>query len=175
MMRDRPDPFSDPQAVARYAEGAPRNVPGYDAMQRMTTLLLAERVPDDGRVLVLGAGGGLELKVFAEAQPHWAFDGVDPSAEMLKLAEHIVETKEANFDPSEFEDHYETAVVELLKEKQAGKTVNKVAPRMAPKQTGNVIDLLKRSLEIEQKASRKSKAPSLVPDLPKSKKKQKAS
>ena len=81
------DPFSDPQAVARYAEGAPRNVPGYYAMQRMTTLLLAERVPEDARVLVLGAGGGLELKAFAEAHPNWAFDGVDPSAEMLKLAQ----------------------------------------------------------------------------------------
>jgi tRNA (cmo5U34)-methyltransferase len=84
------DPFSDPRAVSRYAEGAPRNVPGYSAMQRMTTLLLAERVPEDGRVLVLGAGGGLELKVFAEAHPNWAFDGVDPSAEMLKLAERTL-------------------------------------------------------------------------------------
>jgi tRNA (cmo5U34)-methyltransferase len=79
------DPFSDPQAVARYAEGAPRNVPGYHAMQRMTTLLLAERVPEDARVLVLGAGGGLELKVFAQARSGWTFDGIDPSAEMLKL------------------------------------------------------------------------------------------
>jgi tRNA (cmo5U34)-methyltransferase len=35
---------------------------------------------------VLGAGGGLELKVFAEAHPDWRFDGVDPSDEMLKLA-----------------------------------------------------------------------------------------
>ncbi len=52
----------------------------------MTTLLLAERLPEDGRVLVLGAGGGLELKAFAQAHPGWAFDGVDPSAEMLKLA-----------------------------------------------------------------------------------------
>ena len=43
-MSERMDPFSDPQAVARYAEGAPRNVPGYYTMQRMTTLLLAERV-----------------------------------------------------------------------------------------------------------------------------------
>jgi tRNA (cmo5U34)-methyltransferase len=84
------DPFSDPQAVARYAEGAPRNVPGYHAMQRMTTLLLAEHVPEEGRVLVLGAGGGLELKVFAEAHPSWAFDGVDPSAEMLKLAQRTL-------------------------------------------------------------------------------------
>jgi len=59
-------------------------------MQRMTTLLLAERVPEDARVLVLGAGGGLELKVFAEAHPNWAFDGVDPSAEMLKLAQRTL-------------------------------------------------------------------------------------
>jgi tRNA (cmo5U34)-methyltransferase len=84
------NPFSDPQAVARYAEGAPRNVPGYYAMQRMTTLLLAERVPEDARVLVLGAGGGLELKTFAEACPGWSFDGVDPSAEMLKLAQRTL-------------------------------------------------------------------------------------
>jgi tRNA (cmo5U34)-methyltransferase len=57
--------FSDPQAVARYAEGPPRLVPGFADLQRMTRLLLAERAPDDARVLVLGAGGGLELKAFA--------------------------------------------------------------------------------------------------------------
>lgn len=79
--------FSDPQAVARYAEGPVRQVPGFHALQQMATLLLAERVPEDAHVLVLGAGGGLELKVFAEAQPGWRFLGVDPSAEMLKLAQ----------------------------------------------------------------------------------------
>lgn len=84
------DAFSDPQAVARYADGPPRFVPGYHAMQRMTTLLLAERCPDNARVLVLGAGGGLELKAFAEAHPDWTFDGVDPSAPMLKLAERML-------------------------------------------------------------------------------------
>ncbi len=83
-------PFSDPQAVARYAEGPPRLVPGYDGLQRMAQLLLAERVPDDARVLVLGAGGGLELKAFAQAQQGWTFDGVDPAAEMLKLAERTL-------------------------------------------------------------------------------------
>ncbi len=65
-------------------------VPGYVGMQCITTLLLAERVPEEGRVLVLGAGGGLELKVLAEAHPGWMFGGVDPSAEMLKLAERIL-------------------------------------------------------------------------------------
>lgn len=78
--------FSDPQAVARYALGPVRQVPGFHALQQMARLLLAESVPHDGRVLVLGAGGGLELKVFAEAQPQWRFVGVDPSSEMLKLA-----------------------------------------------------------------------------------------
>jgi tRNA (cmo5U34)-methyltransferase len=81
------DAFSDPQTVARYAERPPRLVPGFADMQRMVMLLLAERAPDDARVLVLGAGGGLEIKVFAEARPGWRFDGVDPSAEMLNLAQ----------------------------------------------------------------------------------------
>lgn len=52
----------------------------------MAHVLLAEHVPPDGRVLVLGAGGGMELKVLAEASPAWRFTGVDPSAEMLVLA-----------------------------------------------------------------------------------------
>lgn len=81
------DVFADPDAVARYAEGPPRIVPGFADLQRMSAVLLAERAPSDARVLVVGAGGGLELKVFAERQPDWQFDGVDPSAEMLKLAE----------------------------------------------------------------------------------------
>lgn len=79
-------PFSDPQAVARYAEGPPRFVPGFADLHRMTAILLGERAPRDARVLVLGAGGGLELKAFAEAHPGWTFDGVDPAAEMLKQA-----------------------------------------------------------------------------------------
>jgi hypothetical protein len=58
IMSEPMSPFSDPQAVARYTEGPPRIVPGYDGLLRMTTLLLAERVPEDARVLVLGAGGG---------------------------------------------------------------------------------------------------------------------
>ncbi len=80
------DSFSDPHAVAQYAEGPPRLVPGFADLQRMITILLTERAPGDARVLVLGAGGGLEIKAFAEARPGWSFDGVDPSAAMLNLA-----------------------------------------------------------------------------------------
>ena len=79
--------FSNPEKVARYAEGPPRFVPGFADLHRMTGILLAEHAPPDSRVLVLGAGGGLELKALAGKQPGWTFTGVDPAAEMLKLAE----------------------------------------------------------------------------------------
>lgn len=82
--------FRDAEKVAHYSDGPRRFVPGLEAVHRMTGLLLAERVPEDGRVLVLGAGGGLELKALAEAHPGWTFVGVDPAAEMLALAERTL-------------------------------------------------------------------------------------
>lgn len=77
------------QSVNAYAEGPPRQVPGFAGLHRMTIMLLAERVPSHGRVLVLGAGGGLELEAFAESHPGWSLDGVDPSADMLRVAERV--------------------------------------------------------------------------------------
>lgn len=82
--------FHDPAMVARYHEGPPRFVPGFADMQRMARVPLAERAPFDARVLVPGAGGGLELKAFADGQPGWTFDGVDPSAAMFELARQLV-------------------------------------------------------------------------------------
>ena len=82
--------FSDPEAVARYAEGPVRQVPGFLGLLQMARILLAERAPNDAHVLVLGAGGGLELKAFAETHPGWRFCGVDPSAEMLGLAKRTL-------------------------------------------------------------------------------------
>ena len=86
MTQPTASPFTDPAAVARYAEGPRRNVPGYDSLLPMVRILLAERVPADGRVLVVGAGGGLELEDMARAHSGWRFDGVDPSQPMLDLA-----------------------------------------------------------------------------------------
>ena len=53
------------------------------------------------------------------------------AGEMIELAQHIMETKAGHFDPSEFEDRYETAVVEMLKRKQAG-----IADRAAARSRG---------------------------------------
>lgn len=78
--------FSDPAAVASYAERARRSVPGLDVVHGIVEQILAESVPDDGCVLVVGAGGGLELTYLAERHDGWTFDGIDPSAPMLDLA-----------------------------------------------------------------------------------------
>lgn len=85
-------PFADPEAVARYVDGPPRFMPGFADLHRMSAILLAERMPPDARVLVVGAGGGLELRAFAEAHAGWTFTGVDPSAEMLKLAARTLDS-----------------------------------------------------------------------------------
>lgn len=82
--------FEDPGHVATYADGPPRFVPGYADLHRMTGILLEERTGPSARVLVLGAGGGLELKALATAQPDWSFVGVDPSEAMLGLAAHTL-------------------------------------------------------------------------------------
>lgn len=79
--------FADPEVAKGYAEGGPQNVvPGFEAMHRMAVQLISESAPADGRVLVLGAGGGLELKAFVSARPGWRLVGVDPSATMLAQA-----------------------------------------------------------------------------------------
>jgi len=75
------------EAAQSYWDGPPKQVPGFASLHRMTEILLAEHIPPDGRVLVLGAGGGLELRALASARLGWRFDGIDPSPEMLALAE----------------------------------------------------------------------------------------
>lgn len=81
--------FSDPDTVSCYAEMAERNVPALRDLHRMVSILLGERVSSDGRVLVLGVGGGLELRAMARLNPGWSFDGVDPSPQMLDQARAV--------------------------------------------------------------------------------------
>jgi len=61
-------------------------IPGYDASHAMAVTLIADAIGERGRVLVLGAGGGVELWALAQASPQWTFVGVDPSESMLDQA-----------------------------------------------------------------------------------------
>lgn len=78
--------FHDASAVVTYAAGPRRQVPGYDSLLLMADVLLSERVQSGGHILVVGAGGGQEMALFAQNHPSWHLTGVDPSAAMLDLA-----------------------------------------------------------------------------------------
>ena len=73
--------------------------------------------------------------------------------DMLKLAEHILQSKAADFDPSQFVDHYEEAVVEMLKKKQAGMPVSREHAAPRPQNVVNLMDALRRSIAEEKAAS----------------------
>ena len=69
-------------------------------------------------------------------------------SDMLKLAEHIVESKEGDFQPDLFVDHYETALVEVIRKKQAHVPLQKSADKVAaPKNVINLMDALRRSVQ----------------------------
>ena len=73
--------------------------------------------------------------------------------DMLDLAKHIVEKKSGAFEPELFEDHYETALIDLINKKRSGAPI---ATKAAPKTGGNVINLmdaLKKSIANEKDAA----------------------
>ena len=78
---------------------------------------------------------------------------VKVAPDTLHLAEHILRSKAAAFDPSRFVDHYEEAVVAMLKKKQAGMAVSR--ERAAPRSYNvvNLADALRRSVAQEDGAS----------------------
>ena len=65
-------------------------------------------------------------------------EDVKVTKDMLDLAKHIVEQKSGSFEPDKFEDHYETALVDLINSKRAGKPLK----RKERPQGDNVVDLM---------------------------------
>ena len=73
--------------------------------------------------------------------------------DMLKLAQHILQSKTTDFDPSQFVDRYEEAVVAMLKKKQAGLPVSRERATPRPQNVANLMDALRRSIAEEKAAS----------------------
>jgi len=98
--------------------------------------------------------GGLVLTTLRTAEEVRALGDIGhpdlpkPDAQMLQIAEKIIEQQSGDFDPSEFHDRYEDALRELIEEKRKGKPVKPSKP--AANDDGKVIDLmaaLKKSLQ----------------------------
>ena len=83
--------------------------------------------------------------------------------DMLKLAEHILQSKETTFDPSQFVDRYEQAVLQLLEKKQQGAPAPKARPFVAPTNVINLMDTLRRSIAEEAKGGVASKTAAKAP------------
>jgi DNA end-binding protein Ku len=86
--------------------------------------------------------------------------------EMLDLATHIVNTKSGHFDPSQFQDRYENALIDLLKKKEAGEKIQPAREAAAPRVV-NLMDALRASIDAEKK---KAPAPSTEARRPAKKK-----
>jgi DNA end-binding protein Ku len=59
--------------------------------------------------------------------------------DMVKLAEHILDSKAGRFNPDKFKDRYENALKKLVRRKASGKKIEVAEPE---EQRGNVIDLM---------------------------------
>jgi DNA end-binding protein Ku len=67
--------------------------------------------------------------------------------DMLALAEHILESKAATFDPTLFHDRYEEAVVTMLNEKRAGMQILRERPVPRTVAGTDLMAALKQSIE----------------------------
>jgi DNA end-binding protein Ku len=80
---------------------------------------------------------------------------VKVTKDMLDLAKHIVNQKSGSFEPDKFEDHYETALIELINQKRAGKPI---VPKERPRGE-NVVDLMDALRKSVGGAAAETKAP----------------
>jgi DNA end-binding protein Ku len=77
-------------------------------------------------------------EVRSEAEYFDEIQDVKVTKDMLDLAKHIVSQKSGNFEPEKFEDHYETALMDLINQKRSG---NPITPKQRPRGE-NVVDLM---------------------------------
>lgn len=170
--------FVDQAEVDTIYEDAPYYLAPDGAMAEETFVVLREALRQSGkvaiarlvmssreRVVTIGArDNGMFLhtlrnpaEVRASAEVFDTIPDTKPDPEMLALAEALIKQKVAKFDPKQYEDRYETALMAMIREKLKGhKPIIADVP-----ERGNVINLmdaLKASLgQAKPAAASKSK------------------
>lgn len=74
-------------ATSDYDRMARIVLPGYEAMHQMALSVLKSRLASTANLLVVAAGTGMELIRYGMSNPQWRLLGVDPSADMLAIAQ----------------------------------------------------------------------------------------
>jgi DNA end-binding protein Ku len=83
--------------------------------------------------------------------------------DMLALAEHILESKAATFDPTLFHDRYEEAVVAMLNEKRAGMPIPKQRPMPRIVAGTDLMAALRQSIDKAKEEAPKTAAKQAAP------------
>jgi DNA end-binding protein Ku len=83
--------------------------------------------------------------------------------DMLALAEHILESKAATFDPTLFHDRYEEAVVAMLNEKRAGMPIPKQRPMPRIVAGTDLMAALRQSIDKAKEETPKAAASQVAP------------
>lgn len=86
---------------------------------------------------------------------------VELTKELLDLASHIIDTKAGKFQPQDFKDRYQDAVVALIRAKQEGRPPPGETDAERPSNVVNLMDALRRSLG---ESGRKSKSQPVAED-----------
>lgn len=77
----------------------------------------------------------------------------NPTAEELKMAVQLIKSLAQPFDPADYKDEYNAALLKLIKQKAKGKKIKKVEAPVSEGKTSDLMAMLKESL-----AKRKKKA-----------------
>src|SRR5438128_1046617 len=82
-----------------------------------------------------------------------------PAADMLALAEQILDGKAGGFEPASFRDRYEEALLAHLKAKQAGMPAVARPEVAAPRRVINLMEALRRSISQDKNPTAAREAP----------------
>ncbi len=83
--------------------------------------------------------------------------------DMLTLAEHILDRKAGEFNPTIFRDRYEEALLAHLKAKQAGAVQERRQTFAPPHRVVNLMEALRRSVAADTKGAAQRKEAAAVP------------
>jgi tRNA (cmo5U34)-methyltransferase len=81
---------NSPIAVDEYEQIARLALPGYEVMHTFVQACLRSCLSETANLLIVGAGGGMELVRLGQGNPQWQLLGVDPSAKMLAIAQQKI-------------------------------------------------------------------------------------
>jgi DNA end-binding protein Ku len=132
-----------------------------DAMRREGVIGLARVVLSSREryFLVEPMGNGLRGVTLRFAQEVRGADDyfdeipeIELPAEMMKLAQHIIRTKLDKFDPAMLEDHYRSALVRILRKKQAKRPAHAPAIKPSRENVVSLMDALQRSIAAQRPA-----------------------